>query len=382
MTRPLLIHADSMRDADMFVATGVTVVDPFTYLELDGRRIIVASVLEADVIQRDSRATEVWRDDDFGTRDLVRQGWDYEDAVMERVRRVLERAGVAEVAVPPSFPVALADYLRAKDVAVVPDRAAFEALRRSKDAEQLAAIRSAQRATEASFTAARELLGSASPGPDGLVAGGEPVTSERVRDAIVQTLRAHGCEGEPPLVGAGPTGARVHDLGSGPIHPNEPIIIDVFPQNAASRYCADMTRTFCWGDAPDRLKAMHAAVLEALRRSTEAIAPGVSGERPWEVACDVIEAAGFRTTRQLGEGETLDEDFFHGLGHGVGVEVHEAPNMGLGAREELRAGDVVTVEPGVYRKDFGGVRLEDLVLVTDGGHEVLTDYDYELEIRP
>jgi Xaa-Pro aminopeptidase len=123
-------------------------------------------------------------------------------------------------------------------------------------------------------------------------------------------------------------------------------------------------------------------VLEALKRSTEAIAPGVPGERPWEVACDVIEAAGFRTTRQLERGETLDEDFFHGLGHGVGVEVHEAPNMGLGAREELRPGDVVTVEPGVYRKDFGGVRLEDLVVVTDGGHEVLTDYDYELEIRP
>jgi Xaa-Pro aminopeptidase len=141
-----------------------------------------------------------------------------------------------------------------------------------------------------------------------------------------------------------------------------------------------MTRTFCWGEAPEQLKTMHAAVLEALKRSTEAIAPGVPGERPWEVACDVIEAAGFRTTRQLGEGEKLDEDFFHGLGHGVGVEVHEAPNMGMGAREELREGDVVTVEPGVYRKGFGGVRLEDLVVVTGDGNEVLTDYDYELEI--
>jgi Xaa-Pro aminopeptidase len=382
MTTPLLIHADSLRDADMFVATGVAVVDPFTYLELDGRRIVVASVLEADVIKRDSRATEVWQDDEFGVRELVKQGWVYEDAEMERVRRVVERAGISEVAVPPSFPVALADYLRAKQITVTPQRETFELRRRIKDAHQLAAIRSAQRATEAAFVSARELLGSASPGPQGLMAGGELVTCERVRDTITRTLREHGCEGEPPLVGAGPRGALVHDLGSGPIHPGEPVIIDIFPQNAASRYCADMTRTFCWGEASPRLATMHATILEALKRSTEAIAPGIPGHVPWDVACDVIEAAGFRTVRGLADGETLDEDFFHGLGHGVGVEVHEAPYLGLGSREPLLAGDVVTVEPGVYQKDFGGVRLEDLVLVSDGGHELLTEFDYELEIRP
>jgi Xaa-Pro aminopeptidase len=283
------------------------------------------------------------------------------------------------VTVPPSFPVALADYLRSKNVTVTPDRRTFEMRRRLKDDTQLRAIREAQVATEASFRAARELLGSASPGNGGLVADGELVTCERVRDVIVSTLRQHGCEGEAPLVGAGPRGALVHDLGSGPINPGEPVIIDVFPQNAASRYCADMTRTFCWGEAPERLKQMHATVLEALKRSTEAIAPGVPGERPWEVACDVIEDGGFRTTRNLAPGETLDEDFFHGLGHGVGIEVHEAPNMGLGARDELLAGDVVTVEPGVYRKDFGGVRLEDLVVVTEDGAEKLTSFPYELE---
>jgi Xaa-Pro aminopeptidase len=379
MTTPLLIHADSTRDPDMFVATGVPVGDPYTYLELDGRRIIVASVLEADVIRRDSRATEVWQDDDFGTRELIKQGWSYRDAAMERVRRVLERAQVPAVTVPPSFPVGLADYLRAHDVSVTPDAELFALRRRIKDDDQLAAIRQAQRATEAAFTAVRELLGSSSPSPGGLVAGGAPVTCERVRETIERTLREHGCEGEPPLVGAGPRGALVHDLGSGPILAGEPIIVDIFPTHAASRYCADMTRTFCVGEAPERLRAMHATVLEALKRSTEAIRAGVNGRVPWEVACDVFEAAGYRTTRGLAEGESLSEDFFHGLGHGVGVEVHEAPNMGL-AGDDLLAGDVVTVEPGVYRRDFGGVRLEDLVVVTDDGADVLTNYDYELEI--
>jgi Xaa-Pro aminopeptidase len=382
MTLPLLIHADSTHDPDMFAATGVAVGDPYTYLELNGRRVIVASVLEADVIRRDSYATEVWIADEFGARDLVRSGWKRRDAEMESVRRMLDRAGAREVAVPPSFPVALADYLRSKGVTVTTDPDRVVLRRRHKDERQLDAIRLAQRATEAAFTAARELLGSASPGADGLSVGGATVTCEMVRETIVTTLRDHGCEGEPPLVGAGPRGALVHDLGSGPISPGEPVIIDIFPRHAASRYHADMTRTFCWGEAPERLRVMHSTILEALKRSTDAIAAGVPGSVPWEAACDVIEAAGFRTQRGLAERESLDEDFFHGLGHGVGIEVHEEPNMSMGETDELRNGDVVTVEPGVYQKDFGGVRLEDMVVVRDGGREVLTEYDYELEIRP
>src|SRR6478735_23893 len=200
MTDNLLIHADSQRDADMFVATGVAVVDPFTYLEVDGQRVIVASVLEADVIRRDSRASDVWTDDQFGGRELMAEGWSYHDAEMEVVRRVLEKAGAQAVVVPPSFPVSLADYLRQKGHTVTPDR---------------------------------DLFGSATPQESGvLMADGEQVTCERVRDAIVDTLRAHGCEGEPPLVGAGSRGALVHDLGSGPIHAGEPVIVDLFPRHA------------------------------------------------------------------------------------------------------------------------------------------------------
>ena len=174
----------------------------------------------------------------------------------------------------------------------------------------------------------------------------------------------------------------VHDNGSGPINPGESIIIDIFPQHEASKYHADMTRTFCYGEAPEQLVHMHRTIHDALVRSIEAIRPGVSGTSVWEACCDVIETGGYRTTRQLADGERLDEDFFHGLGHGVGVEVHEPPYMGLGGSPELAVGDVITVEPGVYRKGFGGVRLEDMVVVTGDGCENLTQFDYELEIRP
>jgi Xaa-Pro aminopeptidase len=376
-----VIHADSVRDPDLYLATGISVVDPFTYVETNGKRVIVTSELEADAARRNSTATDVWTGTEFGARELIKGGMDWNVATLEVVLRALQKLDVSEAAVPPSFPVELADYLREHGIGVHADRAGFERRRRVKDERALAGIRAAQKATEAGFARVVEMLGASTPGADGLVLDGETLTCERVMGAIEDVLRAHGCEGEPPLVGAGPTGANVHEHGSGPIRPHESVIVDIFPRHTASRFFADMTRTFCFGEAPEQLRHMHATVYEALRVSTDRIAAGVNGKAVWEAACDAIEAGGFRTTRGLAAGESLDEDFFHGLGHGVGVEVHEAPNMGL-AGDDLLAGDVVTIEPGVYRKGFGGIRLEDLAVVRDGGCDVLTDFPYDLEIRP
>jgi Xaa-Pro aminopeptidase len=375
-----LIYADSIRDPDLFVATGVSIVDPFAYVETNGKRVIVTSELEADAARRHSSATDVWTGSEFGARELVKGGMSYELASLEVVRRALEKLGVSAVTVPPSFPLELADYLRERGVTVQADRTPFEMRRRVKDERQLAGIKAAQLATEAAFARAVEVLGASSPGSDRLVFEGETLTAERLTGELEDILRAHGCEGEPPLVGNGPTGANVHEHGNGPIRPHESVIIDIFPRHIASRYHADMTRTFCFGEAPEQLRHMHATVYEALRVSEEAIAAGVNGTAVWEAACDAIEAGGYRTTRGLADGETLDEDFFHGLGHGVGVEVHEAPNMGL-AGDDLMVGDVVTIEPGVYRKGFGGIRLEDLGVVTEGGCDILTNFPYDLEIR-
>ena len=376
-----LIFADSVRDPDLFVATGITIGDPFAYIETDGKRIIVTSELEADVARRTSTATEVWTGSEFGSRELVKGGMSYHDAELEVVRRALERLALDAVAVPPSFPVELADFLRGHGVAVTADRSGYELRRRVKDERALAGIRLAQRGTEAAFARVVEVLGASSPGGGGLVFEGETLTAEWLTDEIERVLREHGCEGERPLVGNGPTGANVHERGTGPIQPGESIIVDIFPRHLKSRYHSDMTRTFCFGAAPEQLRHMHGVVYEALRASEERIAAGVNGTAVWEAACDVIEGGGYRTTRGLGEGETLDEDFFHGLGHGVGVEVHEAPNLGLSG-DDLLAGDIVTIEPGVYRKGFGGVRLEDIAVVREGGCEVLTDFPYDLEVRP
>jgi Xaa-Pro aminopeptidase len=373
------MYADSVRDPDLFFATGISVVDPFVYVEADGKRVIVTSEIEADAARRNSTATDVWLGSSFGSRDLIAGGMSWDEASLEILSRVVAECRLDEVVVPPSFPVEAADHLRGKGVAVHPDRQHFALRRRAKDERALAGIRAAQRATEAAMARVVEVLGSSSAQGDTLVFDGETLTAERVRAEVIDTLRAHGCEGEPPITSPGPQGAFVHELGTGPVRPGESLIVDIFPTHTASRFCADMTRTFCFGEAPERLRHMHAAVLEAVKRATEAIHTGVNGKQVWEAACEPIEAAGYRTERTIAKGETLDEDFFHGLGHGVGLEVHEAPNMGLSG-DDLIAGDVVTIEPGVYRKDFGGVRIEDLAVVRDDGAEVLTDFPYDLEI--
>jgi Xaa-Pro aminopeptidase len=182
----------------------------------------------------------------------------------------------------------------------------------------------------------------------------EPVTSERLKEAIADALRSHPVTCEEPIVAHGPQAAIGHEHGSGPIAPSEAVVIDLWPRDTESGCFADMTRTFVVGDAPAEIRDWHALCREALDRAIGAI----------------------RLTKK--PGETLREGFFHSLGHGVGLEVHEAPSLGRTRGDELVAGDVLAVEPGLYRPDIGGVRLEDIVLVTEHGCETLTRYPYEL----
>jgi len=155
------------------------------------------------------------------------------------------------------------------------------------------------------------------------------------------------------------------------------VIVDLWPADRATSCFADMTRTFVVGERSADLRAWHALCCDALARCVAAVQPGVRGRAVWEVACDVFEAAGEPTQRTKAPGEVLRDGFFHGLGHGVGLEVHESPGLGRGP-DVLRVGDVLAIEPGTYRRDRGGVRLEDLVLVTETGAELLTDFPYEL----
>jgi Xaa-Pro aminopeptidase len=170
-----------------------------------------------------------------------------------------------------------------------------------------------------------------------------------------------------------------HDPGAGPLAAHTPILIDLWPRDEASNCWADMTRTFVCGEISDAVAELHALVLTAHERSCAAVRPGITGVELYGIACDVFEAAGHPTARTKAAGETLREGFYHGLGHGVGLQVHEAPNLGRAGLDPLIAGDVLAIEPGTTVRSLGGVRVEDLLVVTEKGAESLTDsFPYDL----
>ena len=226
--------------------------------------------------------------------------------------------------------------------------------------------------------AARDMLRRAEANGKGLVLDGEPLTVERVKLAMGEAFVRNGSSADDFIVAPGPQGAIGHDMGSGPIPPNVPIVIDIWPRDNESGCYSDMTRTFVVGEPDDDVREWHRLCKEALDRAISEIKDGASGKDIFDGTCEIFEAAGEETPRTKQDGVPLADGFFHGLGHGVGLEVHEEPGLGLIAESPLRAGDIVTVEPGLYRAGYGGVRLEDLVLVTKDGAENLTDYPYDL----
>jgi len=374
----VLIYGDSFRSADMRHAVPLGVPDPFLYAETNGTRHVVASSMEATRL-RELDLFDVHVHEDYGMDELIASGLDRRELTAQLALRSVAGLGLERATVPQNFPVWLADRLRAEGVELDVDQELFDDRRRAKTGAQLAGMRRAQRAAEAAMDACRELLRRAEIRGDELLLDGEELTVERVKADMNAVFAAHDTTAEEYIVAPGPQGAVGHDMGSGPIRPSTPLVVDIFPRDNLSAVYTDMTRTFVVGAVPDDVREWHRLVKEALDRAVAEIRAGVEAHAIFDLTCDIFEAAGEPTQRTKKPGETLVDGFFHGLGHGVGLEVHEEPGMGLLSQKALVAGDAVTVEPGLYRAGYGGVRLEDIVLVTEDGAEVITNYPYDLE---
>ncbi len=374
----ILVYADSLRSPEMRHEVPIAVPDPFLYAERDGKGSVVASSFELGRINEVAPHLEVLPLEEFGLDELYAQGLSRDEIELEVILRAARRFGLERASVPSTFPLEVADHLRANGIEVKADRELFIGRRRVKNEAELAGIRRAQRAAEGAMEAARELLRAAEPQNGGLVVDGEPLTCERLKLAVEQVFTEHGVFADEFIVSHGAQTAIGHDMGSGPIAPNEPICLDLFPRDRESGCYADMTRTFVVGEPSDELRKYHKLCREALDRAVAAVKPGIPGKDLNRLACDIFEEHGFPTLLSKQPGEVLKDGFYHSLGHGVGLEVHEEPALGRGPGE-LIAGDVIAVEPGLYRNGYGGCRLEDLVRVTEDGAEILTDYPYDLK---
>ena len=371
-----LVDADST-DSDQYYLSGFDAPDPFVTLYDGQTHLLFPRSLEFGRAKRESRADTVQRYVDFDHAELVGKHGS-EAAVSHVLARFLESYGVDSVAVPPRFPLGTADGLRARGVDVTPDTdGVVTEIRATKTDAEVDHVRDAQRANEAAMAAAEELFGDATAAGDGtLQYDGEVLTSERIKEAIEVTLLRHGCSLDETIVACGADAADPHDRGSGPLSAGEAIIVDIFPQHKTTKYHADMTRTFCVGEPSETIREWYGLTERAMDAAFDVLEAGVTGEAVHDAVCEVYEDAGLATLRSDDRTET---GFIHSTGHGVGLDVHELPRLSPNGGE-LESGHVVTVEPGLYDPDVGGVRIEDLVVVTEDGYENLTDYEKRLVV--
>ncbi|HEV2712937.1 MAG TPA: Xaa-Pro peptidase family protein [Gaiellaceae bacterium] len=371
----VLIYGDSMHVPEMRHEVPVPVPDPFLYVERNGDRHAVVTSYEVSRLEPAGIHAHPY--EEFGYDELLAQGLPREEAVLRTVENAVEQLGVEAAVVPVAFPLGLADRLRDRGVELKPDRELFAKRRRVKNASELDGIRKAQRGTEAAMAAARDMLRASEASGGTLVLDDAPLTSERIKARIVEVFNEHDLVSDEMIVAHGGQAASGHDMGSGPIAAGESVVIDLFPRDRGSGCYADMTRTYVVGEVPEELAEYHRLVQDALAKSLAAVRAGAEGSEVYRLACDVFHEAGYPTQLSKQPGEVLANGFFHGLGHGVGLQVHEPPWLSRDP-SQLVAGDVITLEPGLYREGFGGVRLEDLVLVTKDGAENLTDFPYDL----
>jgi len=367
-----LIVAASEQEADLYYATRFLAPDPFIFAEIDGRKILVMSDLEIDRAKSEARVDEVLSHSKLALAAKQAGGSAGIVGVLDQLFR--ERQ-VKQVRVPGTFPVALADALREKGYFLEPVKGLFFPERMVKRPEEVEAIQETIRRTEAALKAAIDVIAQAQVRGEELYLKEKPLTSELIRRLLHVTLMGSDCLASQTIVAGGVQACDPHCIGSGPLKAHWPIILDVFPVSTQSRYYADITRTVVRGKPSEKVKTMYRLVQEGQEIGFTMIKAGVDGKAVHEAIQKHFEQAGFPTEERNGR----MVGFFHGTGHGLGLEIHEAPRVG-GVSDILQSGHVVTVEPGLYYPEWGGIRIEDDVLVTETGCERLSTLPKQFEL--
>jgi Xaa-Pro aminopeptidase len=367
---PKLIIAASSSDADMLYATGFFVPDPFVFLQQGGRSTIVLSDLEIDRGRKEARVDKIVAYSQLSKR--LKKGPN--STFLEHVVAFLQERKVRRATVPGSFPLGLATDLSKAGIQLVPQPGLFWPERECKTAEELKLMRQALVMTEAGMARGAEVLRAATIGPKkALRWSGRPLTSEILRAEIDSAILRAGGSPANTIVAGGEQACDPHERGHGPLRAHELIILDLFPRATGSGYFGDLTRTVVRGRANDAQRRLWDICLEGQKRALRAIKPGVSGKAVQDGVREFFTGQGYPTEQVQGRWS----GFFHGLGHGLGLEIHEVPRV---AAITFRPGQVVTVEPGIYIPGLGGVRHEDVVTVTNTGNRLLSRFPKPLEI--
>jgi Xaa-Pro aminopeptidase len=380
----LLLYSDSYRDANMYYLTKFLAPDPFIFLKrVDADPTIVVNQMEYPRAQKQSTIKDVKSYLDYNYLKAVKTAKDPQLGAMKFIAKIAEKElGVGtKICVPPNFPVIAADVLRNEGLNINPMFGVVEKARETKDINEVEEIKAVQAVIEEVTSEAIELIANSDVGSNGtLHFNGETLTVGKIKSFFGRKLLENGCLPEEDIIVAcGTKSSDPHYSGEAEdkLKADQPIIVDIYPRSIQKRYWTDMTRTIVKGRASPKLKKMFNAVSEAKNASLDAIQAGALGSQVYDVCCDILEKAGYETTRG---GKKVTKGMPHSLGHGVGLQIHESPRINELSTSPLREHNVVTVEPGLYDPYVGGVRLEDIIEVTKSGYSNLTRMETRLEI--
>jgi Xaa-Pro aminopeptidase len=369
----LLLVSASEGDANMLYAAGFFVPDPFIFFQHKQKTIVVMSDLEIDRAKKQARADRVLSLSGY-QRKLRKMG--RTAAMIDILDLLFRERGIRRLVVPANFSALYADRLRAKGYSVQIKRDPFFAGRETKSSAEVKHIAESLRAARLGLEAGIRTLKRTRIKRDGyLYLNGARLTSEILKTAVNTTIMAQGWLPSHTIISSGNQCVDPHHEGSGPIKAHTSIIFDIFPRSQKNGYFGDLSRTVVRGRASDKLKEIYATVQAGQQIGFDMIRDGVNGKKVHQRILDLFSARGFSTGRLNGR----MQGFFHGTGHGLGLDIHEPPRIAP-VDATLKTGHVVTVEPGLYYLGLGGVRLEDVVVVTARGNRNITDCPQFLEI--
>ncbi|MBQ9337073.1 MAG: aminopeptidase P family protein [Lentisphaeria bacterium] len=367
---PKLIIASAEQSADLLYACGFNAPDPVLFFETAEEKCLIVSPLEyARAAGEVKPGVKVIEHTPFLDRKKP------ENSVAVNLSRKL---GINHWTVPANFPLGEAEKLFRAGIRAVCAEGALYPRREVKSAAEQNAVLESQQATEEIMRQFRQILIESKINAQGyLEYRGKILTSDFLRTELEAEFKRMGFSAGRTIFAHGPQGAQPHHIGSGPIRANEPIVADIFPRSDRTGYWGDMTRTYVKGKAAPVVKRAFKAVLAASEAAKKMLRAGVTGVDAHNTAADVLKQAGFVT----GTGRDGNPcGFFHGLGHGVGLEIHENPRLSPLNPKPLKSGNIVSVEPGLYYSAWGGIRLEDLVVIKPRGIRCLNTLEMELEI--
>jgi len=374
MATAKFIYDTAERCPDLYYACKFSAPDPFIFIETRGKKYLVMSDLEIDRTKKQAKGCKVLSLSKFTAKAAKKSKT---PSLLDTLNEIFKSLKVKKLEMPPASPFSLVDGLRKRGYKIQSGSTPFYPKRLQKTADEKKALIRAQKAVFDMMALAEKTLRACKIRNNKLYYKGKVLTCEALREMIhFELMRRNFIAPESTIVACGADTIDPHNFGKGPLRPHQAIIVDIFPKSIDSLFWGDATRTFCVGKAPERLKKLYNAVKAGQEYALKNIKAGVNGRKIHETILKMFKERGFNT----GEIGGRMQGFFHSTGHGIGLELHESPIRVGPVDQTLKAGMCTSVEPGLYYKGLGGVRIEDIVIVTKTGCQVLAGYPKRLEV--